>query len=56
MLNEKSEKAIFNERRNKLQRCIKYQGAKVCNSTPQEIRVLSYKRFKIQYKNFLLNQ
>ena len=43
-------------RTNKLQRCIKYQGVKIRNSIPQKIRVLSYKRFKIQYKNFLLKQ
>ena len=33
---------------NKLQRCIKYQGVKIWNSISQKIRVLSYKRFKIQ--------
>ena len=43
-------------RTNKLQRCTKYQGVKIWNSIPQKIRVLSYKRFKVQYKNFLLNQ
>ena len=43
-------------RTNKLQRCIKYQGVKIWDSIPQKIRVLSYNRFKIQYKNFLLNR
>ena len=43
-------------RTNKLQRCIKYQGVKIWNSIPQKIKVLFYERFKIQYKNFLLNQ
>ena len=43
-------------RTNKLQRCIKYQGIKIWNSIPQKIRVLSYNRLKIQYRNFLLNQ
>ena len=43
-------------RTNKLQRCIKYQRVKIWNFIPQKIRVLSYNRFKIQYKNFLLNQ
>ena len=43
-------------RTNKLQRCIKYQGVKIWNSIPQKTRVLSYDRFKIQNKSFLLNQ
>ena len=43
-------------RTNKLQSFIKHQGVKIWNSIPQKIRVLSYNRFKIQYKNFLLNQ
>ena len=41
---------------NELQRCIKYQGVKIWNSIPQKVRVLSYNRFKIQNKNFLLNR
>ena len=42
-------------RTNRLQRCIKYQGVKVWNSIPQKIRVLSYKKFNVEYKNVLLN-
>ena len=55
-LSDNSNLYIPRYRTNKLKRCIKYQGVKIYYSIPQKIRVISYKRFKIQYKNFLLNQ
>ena len=41
-------------RTSKLPKCIKYEGGKVCNSIPQEIRSFSYGKFKLHYKNFFL--
>ena len=38
----------------KLQRCIKYQGVKVWNSIPQEIKSFSFRKFKLHYKKSLL--
>ena len=43
-------------RTTKMQKCIKYQGVKVWNSIPQEIRSCSFRKFKLQYKEFLLAQ
>ena len=42
-------------RTNKLQRCIKYQGVRIWNCIPTNIRVFSHKKFKHTYKNFLLS-
>ena len=41
-------------RTNKLQRCIKYQGVRIWNCIPTNIRALSHKKFKYNHKNFLL--
>ena len=38
-----------------LQRNIKFQGVKIWNSVPLEIKKLSFNRFKIQYKHLLSN-
>ena len=40
----------------RLQRCIKYQGVKIWNNIPTEIKNKSFNYFKRHYKNYLLNQ
>ena len=42
-------------RTNKLQRCIRYQGVRIWNCIPTNIRAFSHKKFKYSYKNFLLS-
>ena len=37
---------------NKLQRCIKYQGVRIWNCIPTNIRAFSHKKFKYSNKNF----
>ena len=43
-------------RSNRLQRCIKYQGVKVWNNIPTEIKKLSFNSFKSRFKKHLLSQ
>lgn len=38
------------------QRSFKYVGAKIWNNTPNHIKELSFTKFKVEYKNFLLQR
>ena len=40
---------------NKLQRSFKFQGVKIWNSIPNDLRKLSFNQFKIKYKKILLS-
>ena len=42
-------------RNNRLQRCIKYQGVKIWNLIPKEIKKSTYNIFKNNYKKYLLS-
>ena len=42
-------------RNNRLQRCIKYQGVKIWNIIPKEIKKSTYNIFKNKYKKYLLS-
>ena len=40
---------------NRLQRCIKYQGVKVWNSIPKELKSLEFKAFKTRLKELIIS-
>ena len=42
-------------RNNRLQQCIKYQGVKIWNLIPKEIKKSTYNIFKNKYKKYLLS-
>ena len=42
-------------RNNRLQRCIKYQGVKIWNLIPKEMKKFTYNIFKNNYKKYLLS-
>ena len=41
---------------NRLRRSIKYQGVKVWNAIPKEIKSLKFKEFKVKFKEYLLSK
>lgn len=42
-------------RTNRLQKCIRYQGVKIWNSIPQDLKDLPYNKFKQRYKEHLIS-
>ena len=40
---------------NKMQRSFKFQGVKICNSIPNDLRKLSFNQFKMKCKKILLS-
>jgi len=38
----------------RIQKCIKFIGVKICNEIPNKIRSLTFKKFKVKYKKYLM--
>ena len=54
--NNKDSLYIPKYRSNRLQRCIKYQGVKIWNNIPTDIKKLSFNSFKSKFKDYLVSQ